>query len=63
VAFSGSSDKTIRLWDAESGEHIHTLEGHTSYVTLVAFSPDGQTIASGSADGTVLLWVKVLGVE
>jgi tetratricopeptide (TPR) repeat protein len=47
----------------ESGEHIRTLTGHTKQVYSVAFSPDGQTIASGSADGTVLLWVKVLGSD
>jgi WD40 repeat protein len=53
----------IRLWDAVTGVPQRTLTGHTDDVSSVAFSPDGQTIASGSADGTVLLWVKVLGVE
>ena len=49
-------DATIRLWEANTGRHIRTLTGHTRYVFSVAFSPDGQTIASGSSDGTVLLW-------
>ena len=35
---------------------VITLEGHTGYVQFVAFSPDGTTLASGSYDGTVLLW-------
>lgn len=32
------------------------LHGHTSYVRGVAFSPDGKTLASGSDDGTIILW-------
>ena len=38
------------------GDPLHTLTGHTSSVNSVVFSPDGKTIASGSGDGTVLLW-------
>ena len=32
------------------------LEGHTSYVTSVAYSPDGKHIVSGSLDKTVRVW-------
>ena len=39
-----------------TGEQLETLEGHTYSITSVAVSPDGSTIASGSFDGTVLLW-------
>ena len=38
----------IRLWNANTGELIKTLIGHTSVVNSVVFSPDGNTIASGS---------------
>ena len=38
----------IRLWNANTGELIKTLTGHTSVVNSVVFSPDGNTIASGS---------------
>ena len=38
----------IRLWNANTGELLKTLIGHTSVVNSVAFSPDGNTIASGS---------------
>jgi WD40 repeat protein len=32
------------------------LTGHTDYVLSIAFSPDGRTLASGSADTTIMLW-------
>ena len=37
-------------------QHIDTLSDHTSWVSSVAFSPDGTTLASGSGDSTVKLW-------
>src|SRR5712675_2365583 len=54
---SGSWDKTIRLWDAETGDAIgKPLEGHSHLVNSVAFSPDGSRIVSGSWDKTIRLW-------
>ena len=46
----------IWIYDAESGKELDLLTGHTSVVLSLSFSPDGQTLASGSHDGTVLLW-------
>ena len=53
---AGVSDDTIRLWDVGTGRVIRTLTGHTSWVRSVSFSPDGQTLASGSDDDTIRLW-------
>lgn len=46
----------IRLWDVATGENLHTFWGHTTDVETLAFSPDGTILASGSFDGTALLW-------
>jgi hypothetical protein len=53
---SGSEDKTVRLWDVNSGKEIAPFKGHESSVWSVAFSPDGNRIASGSDDKTVRIW-------
>ena len=58
---SGSSDKTIRIWDATTGKELETLEGHTIAVNSVSFSPDGKRIVSGSYDRTIRIWDATTG--
>ncbi len=46
----------IQLWDVKAGTDLGTLIGHTERIETLAFSHDGKMLASGSWDGTVLLW-------
>ena len=52
----GQKRMSVRLWDVETGENIHTFWGHPTDVWSLDFSPDGKFLASGSYDGTILLW-------
>jgi WD40 repeat protein len=53
---SGSSDKTVRVWDVLSGAEILSPFLHNLPVREVTYSPDGTRIASASVDGTVRVW-------
>ena len=54
---SGSLDKTIRVWNVETGAAVgEPLMGHTNRISSVAFSPDGTQIVSGSWDKTIRVW-------
>ena len=53
---SGSTDKTIKIWNANTGECLQTLEGHLDIILSVAYSPDGTKIISGSSDKTIKIW-------
>ena len=57
LASGGSKwDMNVTLWDPYNNKIFKVFEGHTDFVTSVAFSPDRQTLASGSWDNTVRLW-------
>ena len=61
IIASGSSDNTIRLWDAITGAQMYTLHSRGGAVSNVSFSPDGRMLVSGSSDGTIHLWDTVTG--
>ena len=56
ILASAGDDTTIKLWDANTGDCLHTLQGHTEIIRSVCYSPDGQFLASGSDDRTIRLW-------
>ena len=60
---SGSSDNTLKIWDANSGKELATFSGHTDDVWAVAYSPDGSRIVSGSSDKTLKIWDASSGKE
>jgi WD40 repeat protein len=52
----GVTTGEVKLWDRTTNAERGNFAGHTSKVFSAAFSPDGQTVATGSADQTVRLW-------
>jgi len=50
VLASGSDNETIKLWDPNTGVVLQTLEGHSTSISSVTFSPTGKLLASGSSD-------------
>ena len=55
-AVSASKDGTLRVWDLESGQTVHSLHGHIGAVTAVAVTPEGDLAVSGSTDRTLRVW-------
>jgi WD40 repeat protein len=59
---SGSSNKTVRLWDSAIGAAYSTLKSYTSYIGSITFLLDGKLITSSSSNKTVQLWDSAIGV-
>jgi hypothetical protein len=59
---SAGWDRTVKVWDAATGQQAHTLKGHTDGVCGVSFSPDGKRLAS-AGDKTVKVWDAATGQQ
>lgn len=53
---TASNDQTCRLWDAETGECLQVLAGHTDEVFSCTFNYAGTSIITGSKDNTCRIW-------
>lgn len=55
VFASGSWDQLTRIWDATTIKELFTLQGNPTYVTDIAFSPDGRLLATANGND-VMVW-------
>jgi WD40 repeat protein/CHAT domain-containing protein/tetratricopeptide (TPR) repeat protein len=53
---SSSFDNNVKIWDAASGQLLHTLAGHADVVESMAFSPDNTRLVTASRDKTIKIW-------
>jgi WD40 repeat protein len=58
-----SDSADVTLFDLASGDAAQTLSGHTNMVLSIAFQPNGLTVATASADGTLRLWERAKGEQ
>ncbi|HSW45534.1 MAG TPA: protein kinase [Phycisphaerae bacterium] len=56
-------DNTVRVWDFDTGSPLLVMSAHTNAVPGLAWSPDGQHIASGSVDLTIRVWNSRTGEQ
>jgi WD40 repeat protein len=56
LLLTGGDDGTLVVWNAQSGEEVRRLRGHSSMIQDAVFFPDGRRILSSSADKTMKLW-------
>ena len=53
---SGYASSAVQLWKIPSGDSAGALAEHTAWISALAFTPDGKTLVSASADQTIRVW-------
>lgn len=56
IVVSGGDDKSIKLWDINTGKLLTSIKGHDREVWSVTFSPNGEDLISSGADYKMRLW-------
>jgi tetratricopeptide (TPR) repeat protein len=56
-----SVGKTVRIWNADTGQEILSLRSREGFVTRLAYNPDGSRLAAASRNGSVMVWDTVTG--
>jgi WD40 repeat protein/serine/threonine protein kinase len=56
-----SENRTVRVWNADTGQEVLTLPSVEGFVTCLAYSPDGSQLAAASLGGAVKVWDMVTG--
>lgn len=62
-AVTGSSDRTLKVWDVNTGTELFTLAGHDDDIRALAVTQDGKQVYSASADGAVIVWDLETGAQ
>lgn len=60
---TGSFDRTAKLWDATTGQCLHTLHPRGTEIVCAQFDPHGLMVATGSMDYKATVWDVERGVE
>ncbi|KAA1469359.1 miller-Dieker lissencephaly protein [Dentipellis sp. KUC8613] len=58
---TGSRDKTIKLWDTQSGQMLRNFPGHDNWIRGLVFHPSGKYLLSASDDKTIRVWDLATG--
>jgi eukaryotic-like serine/threonine-protein kinase len=53
---TGSTDRTLKTWDLQTGRLLRSLNGHSDWVLALTFDSTGQSLVSGSKDKTIKVW-------
>lgn len=59
--YSASDDKSIKMWDVQTGIDVNTLNAHEAAVNSIHLSDDGKLLVSADQAGTVILWDAISG--
>lgn len=60
---SGAGDLSVRVWDATTGEELHSIIKQTDDIVALAFYPDGSRFVSASEDGTIIIFETATAKE